>query len=105
MSENTPRHQNVTTFDSLDDETITIPANIIVNTLAYLDELAIVKKEIEKRRLTSSHTVLADLIACLNVFKETGAREVVITVTTDKYGEPALVKHRYAVEKRNVTNS
>lgn len=102
MSE-TPRHQNVIQTEQVGDEMITIPASIIIQTLSYLEELGIVKKEVEKRKITSHQTILADVLSCLNVFKETPTREVVITVTTDKWGEPTLVKHRYVLEKRNVS--
>lgn len=100
----TPKHETTTEYED-DGQTIVIPASLLITTMSYHEQLGTVKKEREKKHLTSSKTFLSDVISCLEPISKKQAREVIITIVADKYYEPRLVTHKYLVERREVSNN
>ncbi len=96
-----PKHEIITDNIPQSEEMISIPVDVLINTLSYHETLGSEGKTRQKNLLTSGHTYLADVISCLDVIKDGATRKVTITVTLDKYFEPKLITKRYLVDHRD----
>ena len=96
-----PKHEVITENVPESEVMITIPADVLINTMSYHETLGSVSKTRQKNLLTSGHTYLADIISCLDVVKDGSTRKLTITVTLDKYFEPKLITKRYLVDHKD----
>jgi hypothetical protein len=81
------------------DDQVTFPASLLIVTTSYLEQIASIKKEREKRQVTSSKTFLADVFKTLEPITNKQAHEVTIRIVADKWYEPKLISSRYIVER------
>ena len=97
-----PKHQSVTNIDQANDEFITIPAYILIQTLSYLEALGSEATIAEKRKPTSETTFMADLISAAHeAWKATKGHEVTITINGDKYHNPSLIRAKYLADRKD----
>lgn len=96
-----PQHETHVEYIPEGDEMLTIPASLLIRTLSYYEQLGSEKTEREVRTITSHLALLADVARALEVIKNKKTPELQITVTTDKYGEPKLIKHRYVLNSKS----
>lgn len=96
-----PKHETHVEYVPEGEEMLTIPASLLIRTLSYYEQLGSEKTEREIRTITSHVTLLADVARALEVIKNKKTPELHIIITTDRYGEPKLVKQRYMLDNKS----
>lgn len=97
----TTKYQTIVTHEPETEETITVPKSLLINTQVYEEKLAMEKTEREVKQITSYLSYLSDVMACLDVIKNKDTHELTITITTDKYGDPKLIRKRFTTAKKD----
>ena len=98
-----PQHETTLDFIPDGEEMITLPASIIIVTTSYLEQIASIKKERERRIATNSKAFLADVFKCLDPINNKLANEVTIRIVADRYFEPKLISYKYIIERSEFT--
>ncbi len=96
-----PKHQTVVETTPEGEDVISIPVSLLLNTMSFHEKLGSERTEREIRTITSRMTLLSDLMKCMDVISSKVASEVQITITTDRTGEPKLIRHRYQVSAKD----
>lgn len=97
MSE--PKHQTIIEVEPDGNETITIPAYVLIRHLSYLEALGTRAIYTERRKPTSEQTFIPDLISSVGAaWKESQGNELVVTISADKYHNPSLIRAKYLKE-------
>lgn len=94
-----PKHETTIDFIPEGDTMVEFPASLLIVTTSYLEEIASIKKERERRQVTSSKSFLADVFKTLEPITNKQAHEVTIRIVADKWYEPKLISSRYIVER------
>ena len=96
-----PKHEKVVESSAENEEMIQVPVSLLIRSLSYSEQLSSERTEREVKHLTSHVSLLADVMKCLEPITSKQTGEVQITVTTDRLGEPRLVKQRYVVNQKS----
>lgn len=98
-----PKHETIIEVTQEGEDTVTIPASLLLSMMSYHEELGTIKKERERRIQTSNKDFLAKVISAIDPISKKQTHEVVLTITADKWFEPRLIKQRYLVSRTEVS--
>ena len=99
---NEPQHQTITHIEPVGDDMITIPSCVLIHTLSYIEALGSETSMTDKRVPTSDVTFMSDLISSVSsAWKDTKGHELIVTISGDKYHNPALIRTKYLQSRKD----
>lgn len=82
-------------------ETPNDDGSVEIITEGYTDGLQTVREQRRENIQTSYGSILADVVACLDVLKS-GTPELIIRITKDKTGTPTLIQKTWLISKQKI---
>lgn len=89
------KHGRITTYTPQEDD------SLLIRTEGYFEDLNSVKEEIRQNINTTKETLMQDVIKAMEVFTQTDAPELTITMVKQK-GEPTRLVKTWIVYKKKI---
>lgn len=90
-----PQYAKVKVFQPVGDDAMLITSS------SYRDALHSYREEIEQSILTSTNSLLSDVIKCLNIIQQHQTPVLTIEIHMDKYGQPERIAQKYITTQKH----